>query len=541
MENIKNRLIQFREYFAGLSKRTKTITLAVAVGVLVLAIGAAVYLNSNRYEVLFSGIDDQEAETIVAMLKADGIDYSYSGEDILVDKAVADQTRADLVVAGYPKSGFSYGIYTTYAVGMTTDSEIQQYELYDLQDRIGATIRLFDGVKDAKVTIALEEEDRYVLSGDNSGGASASVTVIMENGGSPSADQAAGIQRLVATSVPGLDFAQVGVFDGNGILVSVDDEENPILSGSLSEELARDIERDLTAKAINVLTPFYGEGNVKVSIRAVVNMDSVLRESATYTTPDKINAEDKNGIVSNEYVTDSQTTNTAAPAGDVAGTETNADTEVDQYNGGTGAETSSSSSSSAERDYLVNQVIEQTEVGIGVLEDLSISVSINSDGFGALDENMLEDLVGNAVGISSDFRNDKITILAAPFYTPPGLEEPVSGGLLSTVPLLYLIIAGVVLLILVILIIVLIVRRRRAANIEEDGEEVYDEDGVLVADGMDMLDENTMTELFNLRNERSHEVREQIRAFADENPEISAQMIKRWLNGGEDDGRGSGQ
>jgi flagellar M-ring protein FliF len=38
----------------------------------------------------------------------------------------------------------------------------------------------------------------------------------------------------------------------------------------------------------------------------------------------------------------------------------------------------------------------------------------------------------------------------------------------------------------------------------------------------------------SLQSERSMELRKNIRKFADENPEIAAQMIKNWLRGGND-------
>ena len=107
---------------------------------------------------------------------------------------------------------------------MTTDSDKNTYKLYDLQDRIGSTIRLFDGVKDAKVTIALGEESKYVLS-DNEQKSSATAVVTMQDGGSPTAEQAAGIQRLVAKSVPGMELEDVAVFDGNGNDVSVESQK----------------------------------------------------------------------------------------------------------------------------------------------------------------------------------------------------------------------------------------------------------------------------------------------------------------------------
>jgi flagellar M-ring protein FliF len=43
-------------------------------------------------------------------------------------------------------------------------------------------------------------------------------------------------------------------------------------------------------------------------------------------------------------------------------------------------------------------------------------------------------------------------------------------------------------------------------------------------------------DVMSLQTERSMELRKSIRRFADENPELAAQMIKVWLRGGEDGG-----
>ena len=41
-------------------------------------------------------------------------------------------------------------------------------------------------------------------------------------------------------------------------------------------------------------------------------------------------------------------------------------------------------------------------------------------------------------------------------------------------------------------------------------------------------------ELLNLKGEKTRELRETVREFSEQNPEISAQMIRTWLNGGGD-------
>ena len=65
---------------------------------------------------------------------------------------------------------------------MTTESDKKQYTLYDLQDRLEAQIRSFEGVQDAKVTIAEAAEQKYALQDNTNTDASASVVVTMEAG-----------------------------------------------------------------------------------------------------------------------------------------------------------------------------------------------------------------------------------------------------------------------------------------------------------------------------------------------------------------------
>ena len=121
-------------------------------------------------------------------------------------------TKAQLVQEGYPKSGFTYDTFINNAGMMTTDSDKRTYKLYELQDRISSTIRLFENVKDAKVTIALGEESKYALD-DEAKQNYATAVVTMKDGGSPTEDQAAAaIQRLVAKS-----SARNGTGSGCGI------------------------------------------------------------------------------------------------------------------------------------------------------------------------------------------------------------------------------------------------------------------------------------------------------------------------------------
>lgn len=542
---MKEKLNAVKEYLANLSRKTKIIAVAVLAAIVAGAIIITVVLNHKDYVTLFTNVTEDETTEILAKLQEMQIQYTSDGSgNIKVPVDVADSTRAQLAQEGYPKSGFTYDVFTNNAGGMTTDMEKQTYQLYDLQNRIGATVRLFDGVKDAKVTIALGEESKYVLTDEEaaSKASSASVVAIMKDGGSPTARQALGIQRLVAQSVPNMKLENVTVLDGNGIIVS--DTDGTTSSGEDGQALSKLIEAQLAQKVIHVLEPFYGEDNIRVSAKGTVNMEKIIRESTTYTTPEKIDEEDKTGILSKDTGS-RESGGDGAGANGVVGTETNSD--ISQYTANANQSGNGYASESWTRDYLVNQIKEQGEIDTGVLQDVTVSVAINGRTLGDLTTNKIQDLVGNAVGIAPEDRIDKITIANAPFYADEGPQNRSTMEMITETlkdNLLFVIIGVIVLLLLLLtLFIVLKKRKKKQEETEEELLEVVPEEvpegelaeGETEGEGGEG-DDSLSPELLNLQNERSQELRERVRAFADENPELSAQMLKNWLRGGDEDG-----
>lgn len=542
---MKEKLNAVKEYLANLSRKTKIIAVAVLAAIVAGAIIITVVLNHKDYVTLFTNVTEEETTEILAKLQEMQIQYTSDGSgNIKVPVDVADSARAQLAQEGYPKSGFTYDVFTNNAGGMTTDMEKQTYLLYDLQNRIGATVRLFDGVKDAKVTIALGEESKYVLTDEEaaSKASSASVVAIMKDGGSPTARQALGIQRLVAQSVPNMKLENVTVLDGNGIIVS--DTDGTTSSGEDGQALSKLIEAQLAQKVIHVLEPFYGEDNIRVSAKGTVNMEKIIRESTTYTTPEKIDEEDKTGILSKDTGS-RESGGDGAGANGVVGTETNSD--ISQYTANANQNGNGYASESWTRDYLVNQIKEQGEIDTGVLQDVTVSVAINGRTLGDLTTNKIQDLVGNAVGIAPEDRIDKITIANAPFYADEGPQNRSTMEMITETlkdNLLFVIIGVIVLLLLLLtLFIVLKKRKKKQEETEEELLEVVPEEipegelaeGETEGEGGEG-EESLSPELLNLQNERSQELRERVRAFADENPELSAQMLKNWLRGGDEDG-----
>lgn len=497
-------------------------TVALVLG----AVGIALLLNHKEYSVLYSEVTQEDAAAIGQKLQEMGAEYQLkSNGDIVVLKEQEDQLRAALAYEGYPKSGFSYDVFINNTGGMTTDSDANTYKLYELQNRLGATISLFEGVKDAKVTIALGEKQKYVLqSEEDNNQASASVVVQMKTGKALSPKSASGIQNLVAHSVAGLDAANVSVFDENGIELSAEEEG---LQNENASALTKEIENEITAKVANLLAPVYGSDNVRVSVKASVNMERLIRESITYTTPDKIDAQDKQGIVSKEKTESEQGQQNGAEGG-VAGAETNAD--VSNYNTVNGGGDESYSAAASEKEYLVNQTKEQGEVNPGVLDDLSISAVINSDAAGGteINQDQLKALIGNAAGMKPEEQSSKITVLFAPFakdvITPQSSFDRFVDEIEEN---WYLLAIGcAVFFLLIVVFMLLSARRKKRKKLKEEKKKQKLQQSAVEKP----VEVNP--EIANIKNEEAMNMRQNVREFTEQNPEIAAQLLKEWLGGG---------
>ncbi len=534
--NVKERLEQLKAVVSKLESRTKKIILAGVGGLIVFSIVIALLLNRNSgYEVLFSGLNAEEAQEIMGKLQESEIDYQYSENGVIrVPEKILDQTRASLAFEGYPKSGFGYQVYTENAGLMTTDTDKDRYALYDLQERIAATIRVIDGVQDAKVTIALGEQRKYVLTEDALNETTGHVMLTMENGASPSIEQAKAVQLLVASGVPGLEAENVVVVDSaTGNEINTTEDEQSGLTSQDTDEIARMVEDQICEKVLHVLIPFYGEENIYVSAKAQINMQTLLRESITYTTPDKINQDDKTGIVSHDQGTIEISGTKDAVEGGVAGAETNADTPV--YD--TGAEEDGVEGYGArswDKEFLVNQIKEQGQITPGALEDLTVSVAVNGDSYGSLTVGDLRSLVGNAAGIAEIDWNSKISVVSGPFYQDTFQpEEPEEeGGVFSQMvssPLFYILLV-VVLVLLVVAVVLLVLNSKRKKKKAAEEAAAAEGDAAAILDQMPSFDFNK--EILDFQNDRGMELKQHIRDFTEENPEISAQLLKTWLNGG---------
>ena len=182
---------------------------------LVIALGLSFLLNNEDYVVLYDQLTATETSEILAQLQEMEVDVQLdSTGKITVPKKDENRVRMALATAGYPKSGLSYYLIEKGSGMLTTDYERQQYVNMQLQERIAASIKTLDGVKDAIVTITMPEENVFYLQEKDP--PSASVIIHMQSGQTLVESQILGIQNLVVKSVARLTKENVAITDSGG-------------------------------------------------------------------------------------------------------------------------------------------------------------------------------------------------------------------------------------------------------------------------------------------------------------------------------------
>lgn len=541
-EKVKGFLNKGKQLWTGAKKRTKILAAAVLV-VAAGAIVAVVVASQNQpYATLFTELSQTDMTAITSYLTENGVsDFRIVEDDTIMVPADQEvQLKAQLVSQGYVNSGYAYN-YSTYldnVSALTTESERQQLALYELNDSTSAVIRSMEGVKDATVRFTPGEDNTYVLDSGNVVEASAYVKVTMKDGVPLSETMADGIRNLVSSAIQGLKVENVTIVDSYGNTYAPDDGLGDLEdSAALKLRLEEQVNNTLEKKIMSVLEPVYGAENVSVSVNSIVDVDKVYTDSTNYSTEDWAADGSTNGegIIGQKIYDNRLEADENGTAGGTVGTDTNADIPTYPENEGEMEPGNGVVSSSGQTNYLVDEENKQVQRVGGTIADVMVSVTINEAVSGGVDVDDLYPHVARAAGITTADQMEKVHILIAPFNTgdntPVDTDEDTTtdDGLLVDSWILYAALGGLVLFVLILVLVLLLIRRHRrkkaaalAAELEQSGEML--QEAAPTPEGADIME---------MQTEKSMELRKDVRKFAEENPEIAAQMVRNWLKEGE--------
>ena len=548
----------FKESWGKMPKKNRIAIIGIVAATIIVAAAAIIYLNlisQTKYSTLFTGLSTEEASQVANLLQDEGIVYTYSASDgaIRVPEDQVESTRVSLLSKGYPKSGFTYDMYISNAGLMTTESDKELYTLYDLQDRLGATIRIFDGVQDAKVTIAKGSNEKFALSTTKSIDASASAVITMKDGAKLTETNADAIRNLISRSVKGVNFTNVSVFDAN-TMEEVGGGSGSGETSKVIQDLTAQIENSIAQNIKRVLAKLYGAENIAVSVKGTLDMTKLISENTQYTVPDKVEETDRSGLLNHEDYNSENSGSAADGAAGVVGTDANADTP--RYTNQNGANTANGYAANAySRDWLYNVLKEQKEISPGVLKDATVAVVIMTDDRSVQQQDLVN-LVADAGGIGRADAAEKITIIRS---TPA--EEEADTGTETELPpepefpmiqLIIAIAAGVLLLLILMLIILRKKKKKRlaaqkaaeeaaAAEAEAAAAAAAAEETAAQKRQRDEEMELGAEEDTNASMQHGMRLKQNIGEFVDNNPQVVAKLIQGWLREEDEEARNNGR
>lgn len=557
-EQVKRYLEPIKNFWGNQTKKKKIIFISSLAGVILVAVVAAYLLNRQPFVVLYPGLEQQEAVEVMTELDNRDVQYQEKNGTILVPKDQENALRMDLANMGYPKSAPNYDFFTSNTDVMTTDYEKKTIEKYQLNQRLEAVIKTLDGVKNANVTISVPEQNSYAWSED-AAKTTASVSVTLYGDKTLSAKQVNGIKQLVSKSVPNLTTENVAVIDtSSGEELGGSDSDgssNQVDISQFKRTIEKEYENDVEKSAMQVLSPLFGSENVGITAKSVMDVDKKVQEIITY----KPSTEQGNtGVVSESSETTEQE-KSGDGTGGAAGAETNSD--VTTYPGVTVDGNTIYTKDEKTYKYLVSQVKEQVQGDAASIKDMTISVVINQEMMNDTQRDQIASLVAHAAAIDPS----KVVVYNAPFAQQKATDTG-SNGLLTpdmTRILIYVGIGAAVLLVLIlILLAVLRARRRKMVAAEgedvdvpeefyeltpvsgqepetEEEEEAAPED-VAKEDAKKAAEEalrnkkealEALEKSRELQSGKEEVLRNKLKDFAAQNPEIAAQLIRTWLRG----------
>ena len=557
MDKVKNALLKAGNFIkTKASSLSKKVLIGLISGVAVVVVSLivlAIILGQPRYAVLYKDVSNAEAGDMLTYaretLGITDIKQNANG-DILVPQDKVEKIRADMSMGGFPKSTFNYDIWNGGSSMFSTQTELLELQKQQLQDRLMATLRWYEGVYDAIVTLNIPENSSYVISTSR---VESSAAVTLGVKGELTAEQIDGMYNLVANSVPGLKRDNITITDQTGRQLfaiydegSSTDEESKRLQlyyqrMDYSDRLRRSYEDSIKT----VMENTFEEVNVSVGLNLDFNKE--VLEEIDYWSHNTDEDGNMFGIVSEEHW--SNAAGGIAAEGGLIGTTTNADISPDYPTLTVGEDGEFYQEANRDIIYKVSETKRQIEKDGYSIANLSAAVVVKSNVNLTNDEETnWRSVIANAIG--ADIAN--VSIQTAPFIESNGNVidsssiQVSASATQSMVMLLIIVVLGIILIVLLILSLRSPGLRKKqrkggSSNIPAAAGAGAGGYGAESSDGMEAfgmaaaVQNNDEFELLSLSDEqpetRDEALKREIQDFSKQNPEIVAQLIRSLIRG----------
>lgn len=414
--------------FRRMNMNQRLTWLAGLAALIALIVVTLLWSSRLDYQVLYTNLSERDGGAVIGELQKLGIPYRITGGGAVIEVPAQQvyATRMKLAASGLPKgAGVGFEVLDNEPMGTSQFVERVNYQRA-LEGSLGRTIESLSAVESATVHLAIPKPSVFLSESEKP---SASVLLKLYPGRVLSGAQVAGIVHLVASAVAGLSDQNVSVVDQDGNLLTAGPRAD---SGIQPEQLAyrNTVEQQYRKQIEALLAPLVGSDGVRVAVSADIDFSKTESSSVVYG---------QGHVLSQQQQSTNSTGNGTLPAG-VPGALSN------QPPGGVTAPFTvgsasapltpqqftqiapslktlapTSASSSATTNYDLDKTVSHTQLPVGTVKRLSVSVLVNDQTRGgkpapltSAQLGQIKQLVENAIGFSSQ-RGDKVSVINLPF------------------------------------------------------------------------------------------------------------------------------
>ncbi|MEA4889077.1 MAG: flagellar basal-body MS-ring/collar protein FliF [Clostridiaceae bacterium] len=535
---------KIKDFWQKRSTLQKRLMITLSVVAIVLLAVVITLFNRVQYSVLYTNLDAAEAGTIIARLQELSVDAKAQGTDtVLVPKSQVDSLRMQLASEGLPQNSLNLDILEKGTGFGITEEDKAVYRRYQLQQDLQNAIKTFTAVEDARVSLIIPRESTFVIE-DQQTAASAAVLLTLKSGKNLAAENVQAIIELVEKSVTNLSQDNITVIDSNMNVLNGDQSSVELDVGD-QQSLQQQVGERLEKQVGNLLQPVFGIGKVLTEVHVSLNFDEKVVENITFSPAEG----SSNGVISNiEKIREKTQAATTSASGE-AGTNTNGAGVTTYPVQDTGNDVYEKNSDTI--SYEINTIKETLKKAKGTIEDLSVSVVIDSTDqpTGQNYSENVRNLVATAVGVKPDY----ITVEYLPFSGQSSLDaswedyQAISAQAQNWQKTRFFILLGTGVFILLVLAFILRKMKNRKTAAEPAPVYTYDpQDGEMAlnavtaarAANLETADQAAIATVLSKR--ALHETspltlmdqadRKLLEDSVEQNPDLAASIIRSWLS-----------
>ena len=532
----------------------RQITIVVALAIC-LAIAVFVIMLANEPEYRFlTKLPTKQLITTMDFLDANQVEYSQENNTISVPTDEYQNTKLLLAREGLTDESSQGEDILMQDMGFGVSQRLERERLqFSREQQIAKTIEQLKSISRAKILLAIPRENIFARREKNP---SATAVLTMQRGKILSEEEVDAVVDIIASAVQGLSPNRVTVTDQNGRLLN-SGSQNSISSRSRKEfEIEQKREQEYMEKIDSILIPVVGLGNYTAQVDITMDFTDVEETQRRYNS-------DLPALRSEMSV---ETSNIGGGLGGIPGALTNQppieSAIPENAVGGQKKSMPSRKHSESTKNYELDEAISHTKQQAGVVRRVSVSVALDYvagiatapvDGSAntpvaslvprsAGETASIRRLLQGSIGFDLQ-RGDVLEVVTIPFNRPdfgvvvelPIWQQP------WFVKVLKLVLGALVIIVLILAVVRPMLKRLIYPDQTPDdyGDKSLDGHIDLGDETMDMLTSDFDAGAVGFAADgslqlpdlhRDEDVLKAVRALVANEPELSSQVVKSWLN-----------